>query len=230
VSHPSTLRDFALGLLDAPVASEVAAHVASCRACRTAVRQVRREAAIAIDALPPVVPGEAFRARVRQAVQEPLADRRAAAAPPRPRLSATRSLAAATAVVLLVGAGAFGVHAQRAFERADRERALVAGWLTRTDVTTFRLDPAADGRSPGSIMIADDGAVLVVLRSPPAAGSTYQVWGCDEDDATALAVGNGTVLRVDASGYREVAVSVEPKRGSPRPTAQLGRIPVRSGS
>jgi hypothetical protein len=38
--------------------------------------------------------------------------------------------------------------------------------LTRDDVTPWPLPAAAGGRSPGTVMVAEDGFVLIMMRSP----------------------------------------------------------------
>jgi hypothetical protein len=231
VSHPRTLQAFALGALDDPACEAVLDHLASCGSCRREVRRIREAAARAADTLDPVAPDGALRGRVLAAARPHLeaARRRPVPAPRRPGLGAI-ALAALAAVAVLASAGvAWDQH--RSFLRAESERAIVAAWLTRDDVTTWRLDPAGAGeRSPGSVMVADDATVLVVLRGPPPAGSSYHVWGHGESGPTRLGIGTGTVLRVVAAGYAEVAVSIEPRRDAAAPTATLGRVPLPAGS
>jgi hypothetical protein len=103
---------------------------------------------------------------------------------------------------------------------------LVAGWLTRDDVTTWPLPAAPGARSPGTVMVADDGVVLVVMRAPAPAGSAYRAWGVGPAGTTALADVPRTVLRTAATGYDEVVVSLEPRRATSAPTDPLGAAPL----
>ena len=115
---------------------------------------------------------------------------------------------------------------QTAWRASESDRALVAGWLTRDDVTTWPLPAAPGARSPGSVMVADDGVVLVVMRAPAPAGRAYRAWGIGPEGATALADVPRTVLRTPATGFDEVVVSLEPRRATTAPTDPLGTAPL----
>jgi hypothetical protein len=123
---------------------------------------------------------------------------------------------------------AVGVSWERhaAWRSSEADRALVAGWLTRTDVTTWPLPAALGARSPGAVLVADDGVVLVVMRAPAPAGAAYRAWGVGPDGATALGDVPRTVLRAPAAGFEEVVVSLEPRRATAAPTEPLGAAPL----
>jgi anti-sigma-K factor RskA len=231
VKHPEALLEYALGTLADAEERAVASHLDGCASCRAEIRRLREGLAVAVGELPtaPLDPG--LRNRVLARVEPQLAAARAATA----RRRAVRrwnpgAWVGAVAGVMAVLAGTVAYQQWQAHQRTEQERAVVAAWLTRDDVTTHRL-PATDpgGRSVGSVMVADDGVVLVVLRSLPPSGHTYQVWGHGETGPSTLALTAGTVARVDASGWREVGVSIEPSGGSPAPTAPLGSVPVVMG-
>ncbi len=226
--HPHDLHAFALGDLTGAAEAAVARHVAGCARCRREVRRLRSEHATAVDALPPVAPSAGARARAlaaaRAAMPEPRAPVRAS---PQPRRS---PVWAGWAVAAIVAATSIGVAWERqvAWRASEGDRALVAGWLTRDDVTTWPLPAAAGARSPGSVMVADDGVVLVVMRAPAPAGSAYRAWGVGPEGATALADVPRTVVRTAASGFDQIVVSLEPRRATSSPTDPLGAAPLPS--
>ncbi len=254
-AHPADLRAYALGDVSAAEAATVERHLATCRTCRRDVRRWRDELAWTVAALPPVAPSAPARERALAAARAALAERAAAhphgspeparrdarsarptatgaVRPRRPSAALRRPLAWASAAVVTIAAlaGTGGLAWQRhvAWRAVDAERALVAAWLTRDDVVTRALPAAPGARSPGSVMVAEDGVVLVVMRGAAPPGRSYQAWGYD--DATVVSLGTlaGTVLRTDASRFGAVSISVEPTGGSPAPTEPLGRIPLGS--
>ena len=253
-AHPTDLRAYALGDLPAPEAAAVERHLTECRTCRHDVRRWRDELEWTVASLAPVTPGAAARTRALEAARAAMAETAAESRSPAPLedTPSTRSLpmrptstgrplargwarrplawgaAAVVSIAALVGTGGLAWQRHVAWRTVDSERALVAAWLTRDDVVTRALPAAPGARSPGSVMVAEDGVVLVVMRGVAPPGRTYQAWGYD--DATAVSLGTlaGTVLRTDASRFGAVSISVEPAGGSPAPTEPLGRIPLGS--
>ena len=243
--HPRDLHAFSLGDLTGPDEAAIARHVATCRRCRGEVRRLREEHATTLDALPKVVPSPTAREQALAAARAAMAESGAAhaadgasmaslaAGSRRPGSAARlRRLAPAWAAWALTGAiavAAVGISVERhaAWRASEAERALVAGWLTRQDVTTWALPAAPGARSPGSVMVADDGVVLVVMRAPAPGGSAYRAWGVGPDGATPLGDVPRTVLRAPAAEYHEVVVSLEPSRASAEPTEPLGAAPIR---
>ena len=226
--HPRDLHAFALGDLTGAAEAEVARHVAGCGRCRREVRRLRAEHAATVEALPSVTPSPAARERA-------LAAASAAMASPARRPVATTSARprrppawAGWALAWVVAVAAVGVSWERhtAWRAGEADRALVAGWLTRQDVTTWPLPSAPGARSPGTVMVADDGVVLVVMRAPAPAGAAYRAWGVGPEGTTALGDVPRTVLRAPASGYDEVIVSLEPRRATAAPTEPLGTAPL----
>lgn len=224
--HPDDLHAFALGDLTDAAEAAVARHVAGCGRCRREVRRLRAEHATTVDALPPVAPSADARARTLAAARAAMpAPRAPARTTPQPRRSPAW---AGWAVAAVVAATSIGVTWERqvAWRASESDRKLVAGWLTRDDVTTWPLPAAPGARSPGTVMVADDGVVLVVMRAAAPAGSAYRAWGVGPDGATALADVPRTVLRAPASGFDQVLVSLEPRRATPSPTDPLGAAPL----
>jgi anti-sigma factor RsiW len=233
--HPTELWTYALGDLDARRAQEVEAHLADCRGCRRQVRAWRAELVAAVGALTPVVPSDAARAR---ALAAGAAAMPATGAPVRPRPASTaaarwlapaRSLAAVLAIVVILTSSGVAWQRHHAWRAVEAERALVAAWLTRDDVVSTPLPrPEAGARSPGTVMVARDGVVLVVMRGTAPDGGAFQVWGHDPSGPTSLGTVRGTVLRADAARFSEVWVTLEPSGGSPAPSTLLGKVPVGS--
>ena len=225
--HPRDLHAFALGDLTGPTAAAVERHVASCGRCRREVRRLRAEHATMVDVLPPVAPSADARARALAAAAAAMPVPRRTAPPARAPLRLPPSWAG-WAVAAVVAAASVGAawERQTAWRASESDRVLVAGWLTRDDVTTWPLPAAPGARSPGTVMVADDGVVLVVMRAPAPAGSAYRAWGVGPDGATALGDVPRTVLRTPATGFDEVVVSLEPRRATAAPTDPLGVAPI----
>jgi anti-sigma factor RsiW len=238
--HPHDLHAFALGDLTGAVEAEVARHVAGCARCRREVRRLRAEHAATVEALPPLAPSPEARARTLAAARAAMTaaatpavppDRIATPRPPAPaRATRGRRLPAWSgwALAWVVAVAAVGLSWERhaAWRASEADRTLVAGWLTRDDVTTWPLPAAAGARSPGTVMVADDGVVLVVMRAPAPAGRAYRTWGVGPEGATALADVPRTVLRAPAAGFDEIVVSLEPRRATSAPTDPLGAAPL----
>jgi anti-sigma factor RsiW len=237
--HPRDLHAFALGDLTGAVEADVARHVAGCARCRREVRRLRAEHAATVEALPPLAPSPEARARTLAAARAAMptatptsaSDRVATARPPslvpearRPRLPAWSGWALAGVVAVAAVGGFWERHA--AWRASEADRTLVAGWLTRDDVTTWPLPAAPGARSPGTVLVADDGVVLVVMRAPAPAGRAYRTWGVGPEGATPLADVPRTVVRAPAAGFDEVVVSLEPRRATAAPTEPLGAAPL----
>jgi len=226
--HPRDLHAFALGDLTGATEVEIARHVAGCARCRREVRRLRAEHAATVETLTPQTPSPAARERALAAA------RAAMPAAPRATVGAARARRprppawAGWALAWVVAVAAVGLSWERhaAWRASEADRTLVAGWLTRTDVTTWPLPAPAGARSPGTVMVADDGVVLVVMRAPAPAGAAYRAWGVGPDGATALGDVPRTVLRAPAAGYDEVIVSLEPRRATASPTNRLGAAPL----
>jgi len=227
--HPRDLHAFALGDLTGAAEADVARHVAGCGRCRREVRRLRAEHAATVEALPPLSPSPAARERALAAASAAMAAAPRGRVAPAPTRLRRPPAWAGWALAWVVAVTAVGVSWERnaAWRASEADRALVAGWLTRTDVTTWPLPAPEGARSPGTVMVADDGVVLVVMRAPAPAGAAYRAWGIGPGGATALGDVPRTVLRAPAAGYDEVVVSLEPRRGAAAaPTAPLGAAPL----
>jgi anti-sigma factor RsiW len=231
--HPADLWAFALGDLDPARSAAIERHLGGCLACRRRVRAWRRDLEATVDALPAVPPTAEARERALAAARAALPRPPSTAGRPRSARPAAsgigRRLAPALAVAIVLATSGVAWQRHDAWRAVEAERAIVAAWLTRDDVVRLSLPREEPGsRSPGTVMVADDGVVLVVMRGAAPAGRDFQVWGQDERGATSLGTVAGTVLRADASRFREVWVTLEPSGGSAAPTRVIGRVPVGS--
>lgn len=140
---------------------------------------------------------------------------------------ATRWLAGAAAVLLVLAGGAAwrAVSLDRQLGSATTAAAQVSAVLTAPDATT-RTGPVSTG-GRAAVVVSDSlgQAVLVTDGLPPApAGRTYQVWylGVDGSATSAGFVPDATTGAVLLSGDPRsaggVGVTVEPAGGSPQPT------------
>lgn len=242
--HPRKLQDYAMGEeLEPAERLAIEAHLARCARCRHEVQSMRQALAMAVETLPPVAPSTESRQRALAAAGATMAEVRREAgpiedahrsAPPRGATGRWWVPALGLAVAGLLLVTGLGLERQARWRAVEAERALVAAWLTRDDVVSRPLPASGGNRSPGTVMVAEDGVVLVVLRSAAPRGMGYQVWGqsMDAGSATAIPVSlgltSGTVLRLDAASFTHLSISVEPRGGSPRPTTVLGRVPLGS--
>lgn len=113
--------------------------------------------------------------------------------------------------------------------RADEvvsDQVRLARWLARDDVAMTRLPLGGGEVAPGSVLFLPDGRALIVMRSPPAEGRAFQVWGVEADAYTPLAVTRELTVEVQADAFPRLAVSVEPEEGSEAPTELLGEVPT----
>ena len=241
MSHPrDQLTAYVLGELSQEERTQVAAHLESCPACREEVGDLERLWVTSVEGLasvaPPAGTWDAIAARVAAAPTRPESSasqpsrapaRRDGAARPWRRLRGTPRWAVVTAasLVVLVGAsGWWGLQQRQQRVAQSREIALVARWLTQPDLR--RADLASANGTVGSALFLPGGRTLLVLPAPPGPGRSYQAWGLKAGTAVSLGVTDARVLTVHANGYAAVAVSLERRGGSPKPTHVLGSAPV----
>ncbi|MEN9936288.1 MAG: hypothetical protein RLZZ387_2867 [Chloroflexota bacterium] len=230
----SRLAAYALG--EGQPDSEARAHLEVCAACQEALREYRAVARVMPVAAPDAAPRPELRDRIVAAV--------AAGAVPRPAPAAARhrpgaaawwaSLAAMAALLVALLGWNVSLRAQ-----VDTQAAQLAvsreGWQT---VVVLLNDPdvrwyaVAGEMARGSLWAAPgrSEACLMVEQLPPLeVGQVYQVWLIDGEERTSGGVfeprgGNAwAIIRSDepVSDYRSVAVTVEPRGGSPAPTGPL---------
>lgn len=220
-------------------------HLARCARCRQEVEAMRQALVTAVHALPPVTPSTETKQRALQSAAAALAAARSEAPQAtehhghhgRGRTTWGRwgMPSLALALVALLAVTGLGLERQARWRAVEAERALVAAWLTRDDVVSHPLPAPSGDRSPGTVMVAEDGVVLVVLRSTAPRGMGYQVWGetpggsgaPDTQISLGLLTGS-TVIRLDATAYTRLALSIEPRGGSTSPTTLLGWVPLGS--
>jgi anti-sigma-K factor RskA len=193
-------EDLAAFVLDALGANEAAAferHLAGCGACSAEVEPLRLAAAALAFAGPSAVPPARLRARVLNVpavVVAPLARRRAALA-----------LVAVAAVCAAVAAG-------------------LRPW-TRGDSSVAGLHAYAVHGARGALLAGGDGEAVLLVRglAAPATGTVYQLWVIRAGTALPAGFLRGRigVLRRPVERGETVAVSLEPRGGSPRPTGPL---------
>jgi anti-sigma-K factor RskA len=184
---------YAVGAVEPTEEREISQHLSTCDRPHVEARQLIDAAAAVPAQLDPMLPGPALRARLLATVAETAQDHRPAPAPRRlveappaerhrwwQRSSPMLGLAAAGALALAVGLGAWGVSLQQ--QVADRDTALRAvatadaahrvtgsagsGWLLETDDETVFLAEGLAALDGGRIyelwlIEADGGAVAV---------------------------------------------------------------------
>ncbi len=197
------------------------------------------------DATEPAAAGaEAGRAAPHLDVVRLAEDRAAAAGVPlRPAAAAARARhfwqqpgiwAAAAALLIAVGLGAWNVSLQRRLSDRDAASARQARALTALASAARVVPLSGSGGMQAAFAAAPDGTGSLVLASarPAPPGKVYQAWfirpgqnpvsaGVFNDDGVAV-----VPLQGSAAGAQTVAVTVEPPGGSPQPTSQ----PIEAGT
>jgi anti-sigma-K factor RskA len=200
-------------------------HLGACESCAREVVELRETAtrlATAVATRPPdylrsAVLADIGRVRQRGGVVRALRD---------PHRVAAR-LPAAAAAVLLVVATTLGVLLARENSILEESRASVAavsGILRADDATTVRHEMPG-GRVTLVVSRQQDRLLLVADRLAPApAGRDYQAWTVDgRFHAAGLLVpdaGRADLAVRGISGAESLAVTVEPRGGSGRPTTE----------
>jgi anti-sigma-K factor RskA len=215
---------YALDALSAEDAAEFRTHLAGCQACRDEVRELR-EAAGRMGASEAVVAPPHLRARVLAAAaqqpQLPPVVRRLDAA--RPRRWTGRLLVAAAAVVLVV-VGGIGISQVLDRNSQPVMAASVAQVFHAPDAHTTKL-PTGNG---GTITIATSRELRKMALNTDAlpalgSGQVYQVWairgGVPSSAGLVSDLEAGKAMSLPAAGT-QVAITVEPSGGSPKPTTQ----------
>lgn len=216
---------YALDALTAEEAEQFRRHLEACTACRVEVRELR-QAAATMGASEAVPPPAYLKARVLTAVD------RAPQLPPRavggnvvqvaPHRWGRWLLMTAAAVVLIVG-GVIGVS--RIGDDATNDQSLLAADVAKV----FQADDAHKATMPtkngGTISVATspelgEMAVDTTKLAPLDSGHVYQLWAIHRGEASSVGLlepAKGAAMEMPPADT-EVAITVEPVGGSPRPT------------
>jgi anti-sigma factor RsiW len=213
---------YAVDALDDAERAEFEKHLATCASCQAEVDDLREAAGMLTEltsAAPPPQLRDAVLADIHTV--RPLAPRTRADAPAR-RRRWLAGIAAAAAVIAVLGAGAAVWHP---WQQSTPTVTLVDRVIDAPDVQ--RVDGAVAGGGSVSVYrsVALDRAVVVTHRLPAApTGRTYELWLQDAHGAmhpAGLLVGGHDVrmaLRGDAGTALGAGVTVEPAGGSAQPT------------
>ena len=220
-------------------------HLAECDACTLEVAEYRETATRLAEgswSVPPPRMREQVLARAAATPQlPPLGHRRGAPNP----VARWRRLAAAAAVVAVLGTGAavttYAVQEQRlagervavaaAQQRADRIQAVLAA----PDAALRAGELTGGGRVTVVVSDTEDAGVVVLADAPPPGPDrAYQLWVVPVNSVTPISVGllpagrsESTELIEGVRGRAAFAVSLEPAGGSPAPsTTPLVGIPL----
>ncbi len=233
--HPpkEELSGYALQALDPEEARAVEQHLLTCPTCRETVGAFETVADGLLFALPPKIPPERVRARLK----ESLAAGRPVSASDRPRfrfsvawtaLAAVTVLLLAAVVVLTVQVRDLRHQQAVLLQMLQNERAGLA-LVSQKDVIVL---PVSSGRVSGNLVIsADNKAAALFLEGLPALdpAHTYQVWLIPASGSP-LSVGLFQVVPgqpyvtfhlTSASpikSYAALGITIEPRGGSRAPT------------
>lgn len=223
-THPhDDLAVYALDALEPDERAAVDAHLATCAGCREELDAYR--ATLGRMTVPEEPPDEVWAGISEQirttsdgdlpAEVVPLAPRR------RPWLRSPRVLAAAAAVVLVLGVGAVLVTLQGS--DSLRDQAVAAADDPDNTVVELTSDSGEVAR-----VVLTDGEDYVLFDDLPtlAADRTYQLWRTDDGLPTSLGVlgdaDDGAAKVQLPPSTSAFAISREPKGGSPSPTDVVG--------
>lgn len=204
-------------------------HLPACEPCQREVRELRATAALLGRAVPEAPP-PGLRNRVLAAAHE--TRQQSPQLPPSGRGAGRVRAALSAAVVLLVAVAGLGVVAARLDDRVEELEAqvrasravvrVVQAGRTRSERLTGR------GAARAHVLWSPESAVLVASRLPePPPGSVYQLWlirGGQPVPAGTFRPEDGRALvglRGRPAGADPVAVTVEPRGGSPAPTGDV---------
>lgn len=237
----------ALGAIPQDEWTAVRAHLATCAAAHTDLRQFISVATLLLESAPPADPPPTLRDRILAAARADLADgvpdanaldappmvkladrRNARAGEPRPSAWQRSAWAAmAAALLLAAGMGMWNVSLRRDLTRSQRS---VETNVRALDAVAAGRNVAFDSVQPGAsgvVLRPDAGSALLILTGlPTVSNQTYQVWALR--DGTPISLGvfqpdhNGRrvfEIRSDLGDVDAVAITLEPgPRGSTLPT------------
>jgi anti-sigma-K factor RskA len=213
-----------LGALTAAEAADLRAHIATCAECAADARTMRAVTDEIAWSVEPVDPPPAVRARVMAAVAAQ--QTHASVAPQRAKTTTSRMpwFAAAAAIVLAVGLGAYGVRlrgrvqslqlqlsdalvqiqvgdqraAQAGLAAADAARQLSIVAAPDAAQVALKGQPAAPGASARVLWSRSRGLLFSATGLPPLpAGQTYQLWIISGRSAP---ISDGWIFKPDAAG------------------------------
>lgn len=197
-------------------------HLRHCDRCREEVARMLETAADLAQATPPVAPSLALRSRMLDQVQA----ERGNIVRLRPRWALP---AAGIAAVAACGAVGFGIWAASLHNALHQRTAALA---QRDRVLALLADPAAHQVSlthgRGRLYVTSAGKAALVISGLPAApaGKRYEAWVIASGGAEPAALFSGgtqsaVALTAGVPGGSRVGVTLEPFRGSPKPTGRI---------
>jgi anti-sigma factor RsiW len=239
---------YALDALDDIERASFGRHLTECEACASEVAEFR-EATVGVSALVDVVPPDALRSRVLDAIgQTPQVDPGEQVMPrrSRPAVRPWRRLAAGAVAASLIaigaGAAAWTISERRVADGQARIAALEAERERMYDVfnapdvqmkgTNVEIDGQLAGRIAAAVSPSLDAGVAMIAGLPPLPGSeSFQMWLIDGNNRAVnvgiLATGQtgGTMLFDWHSGAVKFGLSIEPKGGpASTPTDVVGLV------
>jgi anti-sigma-K factor RskA len=205
---------YALDALEPDERAAFAEHLRGCERCREEVAAFEQTAAaLAYAAEAPPPPPE-----VRERLLEAARAERPNVVPLRPRWAVPAAAAAAVAACAALGLGLWAASLRSDLTQEREARAALAV-LARPDARRVPL-AGADGVAA---FTPDGRAVLAFARLPePPKGKTYQAWVIEDGQKPRPAGvfdGRTLVLTRSLPAGSVIAITVEPKGGSPAPTS-----------
>ncbi|MBA3431668.1 MAG: anti-sigma factor [Actinobacteria bacterium] len=212
------IASYVLNALSPGEMQEIGRHIASCEECMREADSYSGVTSALTQAVDPVPLPQGFTDRVVAAgVGDPRS--RTASKPRRSPFERWRRLAPVLALVLVAAVVAVGViDARRDADRQEQVDRLIA--------QSGGMEMHGRGGATARLLPRDDGFAFAArnLDAPPE-GKTYQLWFIDgerEESAGTFGVEDGQALVFDDTsleGVDAVAVTVEPKGGSRKPTS-----------
>jgi hypothetical protein len=248
IGHDDAFLDsvavLALGALPEAEATAVAAHVATCHACRREYDELRTAADL-VGYRAELAPGELdevaaarLKARVMRSVRSGAAPAYVSPASLSPRRGpwlVYGALAAAVALALLEGASLAGLRAQTNAQAASAREALAERATLARRLAQIVAPGSKHFAVPSGEVIESGGRILLAFSHLPNApsGKVYQAWTLARGAKTVApsitfsADPSGTTvieLPQSAANLAAIAVSVEPPGGSRAPTSKAAFV------
>ncbi|GEM45809.1 anti-sigma factor domain-containing protein [Deinococcus cellulosilyticus] len=223
------LADYVLGQLEPHEMQEIEQHLQSSESARREVAELQEALFQMAEELPaiPVNPDSwdsiqarlEPRASVEAGTEQPIPP--AAPQPSAPRRSLLPMFVGwAAALVLVLAGGWYGLG----IYQENQQTRLIESWLEQNQVVKpLRLE---NQTQIASVAFHQDGQALVIMNQKADAQKSYQVWGIQGGKPVSLGVISSRTFEVNTTGYEAIAVSLEPRGGSPTPTQVLGAVPV----
>lgn len=232
LSFRENLSAYALGALDGEETAALESHLQTCDSCRAELAGYRRVGTGLLSAMPPQAP----RAALRRSLANRLPNARRSYRPHWQWGWLFNRVAAATAIVLLLGMNLFSLSQVRSLQMQQAELArrleMDQAALAMIALPNGQALPVSGDGVTGSLIVnGEKNSAVLILSDLPVLeqGETYQIWLIQPDNGR-VSAGLFNADRADPitiaslhssnsfQAYVGIGITVEPAGGSEQPT------------